>query len=306
MKSTAYGRNLITKQHHHRLQIQKISGDMHYFSTDSAPFDSQINSKFSSSSTLTLYQYYICPFCNKTKALLDYLSLPYKAVEVNPLTKAELKPWSGTYRKVPIAIMNDTQHNGSNEIISALLEDEEVISILQKKWEINQSELDTPAMSMKLFRNDESVIRWSEFGDSKLASILYPNICRTLRSSYDAFSYVHDVKEFSFLQKLSVQTIGSFAMYFAASKIKKRLNIQDERQALNDALDEFEEEGLDSGGKTFISGLSKPNLADISLYGTLHSIEHLSSFREVMDARNSDTTKMWYGKMKTELSTQNL
>jgi len=44
-------------------------------------------------SKLTLYQYQICPFCNKTKALLNYASINYETVEVNPLTKAELKPW---------------------------------------------------------------------------------------------------------------------------------------------------------------------------------------------------------------------
>jgi microsomal prostaglandin-E synthase 2 len=38
-----------------------------------------------------LYQYAICPFCNKTKAVMDYAQVPYEAVEVNPLTKAELK-----------------------------------------------------------------------------------------------------------------------------------------------------------------------------------------------------------------------
>jgi len=43
--------------------------------------------------SVTLYQYAICPFCNKAKALLSYAGIDYEAVEVNPLTKAELKPW---------------------------------------------------------------------------------------------------------------------------------------------------------------------------------------------------------------------
>ena len=44
-----------------------------------------------SSPSICLYQYAICPFCNKVKALLDYSGLPYDVVEVNPLTKAEIK-----------------------------------------------------------------------------------------------------------------------------------------------------------------------------------------------------------------------
>jgi hypothetical protein len=43
--------------------------------------------------SVMLYQYAICPFCNKAKALLAYAGIDYDAVEVNPLTKAELKPW---------------------------------------------------------------------------------------------------------------------------------------------------------------------------------------------------------------------
>ena len=41
--------------------------------------------------SVTLYQYQICPFCNKAKALLFYAGIRYETVEVNPLTKAELK-----------------------------------------------------------------------------------------------------------------------------------------------------------------------------------------------------------------------
>lgn len=41
--------------------------------------------------TLSLYQYKICPFCCKTKSILSYLKVPFKAVEVNPLNKKEFK-----------------------------------------------------------------------------------------------------------------------------------------------------------------------------------------------------------------------
>ncbi|CAN0539590.1 unnamed protein product, partial [Scytosiphon promiscuus] len=29
-----------------------------------------------------VYQYKICPFCNKLKAVMDYLGIPYKVTEV--------------------------------------------------------------------------------------------------------------------------------------------------------------------------------------------------------------------------------
>lgn len=83
----------------------------------------------------------------------------------------------------------------------------------------------------------------------------------------------------------------------------EKLGIQNERQALQLALDEFEKEGLDAGNKMFISGLSSPNMADIVIFGTLRSIEHLSSFKDTVNQRNSDTTKQWYKRMHAELKT---
>jgi len=50
---------------------------------------------------ITLYQYKICPYCSRPKTLLDYLRVPYKAVEVNPLTKSQIS-FSADYKKVPI------------------------------------------------------------------------------------------------------------------------------------------------------------------------------------------------------------
>ncbi|CAN1818965.1 Prostaglandin E synthase 2 [Linum perenne] len=56
---------------------------------------------------VVLYQYEACPFCNKVKAFLDYYSIPYKVVEVNPISKKEIK-WSD-YKKVPILTVDGEQ-----------------------------------------------------------------------------------------------------------------------------------------------------------------------------------------------------
>ena len=40
---------------------------------------------------ITIYQYKICPYCSRPKTFLDYLGVTYKAIEVNPLTKSQLK-----------------------------------------------------------------------------------------------------------------------------------------------------------------------------------------------------------------------
>lgn len=248
-----------------------------------------------------MYRYNICPFCHKTQALFDYLSVPYAAVEVNPLTKAELKPWSGDYRKVPIALLHhpndgaaNTQHNGSHAIIAALLEDPAVTVVLEDK-------LDTTDTTPAQFRASQTS-RWAAFADDRLSKILYPNICRTLSDSYEAFAYVDDVEAFSTWQKLSVRYAGSVAMYLAAGKIKKKMGVEDERLELHHTLDEWERDGLDHGKKAFASGTATPDLGDLAVFGTLRSIERLSTFRDVMETRDGDATRDWYDRMTKECS----
>ena len=57
--------------------------------------------------SLTLYQYKTCPFCCKTRAFLDYYGFEYKSVEVNPLTRKEIK--FSKYKKVPFIIVDNLQ-----------------------------------------------------------------------------------------------------------------------------------------------------------------------------------------------------
>ena len=87
---------------------------------------------------LTLYQYEICPFCNKIKALLDLLNVPYTTIEVNPLSKSELKGWSvdvgrdlpgddasAAYARVPV-LTRAPQHdqlNDSAAIVACIAEE---------------------------------------------------------------------------------------------------------------------------------------------------------------------------------------
>jgi hypothetical protein len=41
---------------------------------------------------VTIYQYKICPFCCKVKAVLDFFKVPYETLDVNPLTKVSCRP----------------------------------------------------------------------------------------------------------------------------------------------------------------------------------------------------------------------
>ncbi|KAL7539654.1 hypothetical protein ACHAXR_009479 [Thalassiosira sp. AJA248-18] len=244
-----------------------------------------------------LYQYHICPFCNITKSLLSYSKLDYESVEVNPLTKAELKPWSGDYRKVPIALIGEEQINGSDEILNSILDLTHVQNILKQRWadEITSDDSHN-TMTMQQFQRSDNAQKWSVFARDDLAALLYPNICGSIGDSYDAFGYVKNVESFSALQKMSIQSLGALAMYFAASKVKSKRNITDEKEALREALDKFESEGLQDGKLSYSSGLQCPDMGDLAVFGVLYSVRGLNAHNDAIQSRGGPV-KEWYDRM---------
>jgi hypothetical protein len=124
---------------------------------------------------------------------------------------------SKDYRKVPIATIDDTPFNGSDEIINGLLKQPIITAKLEEQWGD-----DGRIMNMADFATSESATHWVKYANDDLASLLYPNICRTLSDSYGAFGYVQTVDTFSPVQRVAIRGLGSLAMYFAASKIKSK------------------------------------------------------------------------------------
>merc|ERR1712222_4169 len=106
----------------------------------------------------------------------------------------------------------------------------DVQNTLRSRWKEEM----IPEMTMQQFQS-ESAKKWAAFATDDLAALLYPNICGSLGDSYDAFRYINDVDSFTAIQKISIKSLGSLAMYFAASKIKSKRNITDERAALKEA-----------------------------------------------------------------------
>ena len=64
-----------------------------------------------------------------------------------------------------------------------------------------------------------------------------------------------------------------------AKRLKSKYSIDDERQALYSAAEDFVQ-ALD--GRDFMSGTHTPSVADLSLFGAIRSIEGLQSFHDLM------------------------
>eukprot|EP00316_Scyphosphaera_apsteinii_P002151 CAMPEP_0119331834 /NCGR_PEP_ID=MMETSP1333-20130426/81470_1 /TAXON_ID=418940 /ORGANISM="Scyphosphaera apsteinii, Strain RCC1455" /LENGTH=288 /DNA_ID=CAMNT_0007341523 /DNA_START=93 /DNA_END=959 /DNA_ORIENTATION=- len=215
-----------------------------------------------------IYQYDICPFCNKLKALLDFYKLPYETVDVNPLLKREIK-FSDGYRKVPIAVFGKgeeaVQVNDSPVIATQLLDRIDAGRVV-------------PSAELACFRSP-AAMEWAKWSDEKLAVLLFPNITRSFSEAYQMFGYVFEVPHFSLADKWSNQFVGAFAMWMAQGKIKKKYAINDERAALREALQHWMSEGV---GASAFAGGDAPNFADICVFGCLKAIDRTSAYKEIM------------------------
>ncbi|XP_009772831.1 uncharacterized protein [Nicotiana sylvestris] len=218
---------------------------------------------------IVLYQYEACPFCNKVKAFLDYYDIAYKIIEVNPISKKEIK-WSD-YQKVPIVIVDG----------ETLLDSSDIIDKLFEKVRPVDSTSDA----------DEET-KWRKWVDNHLVHVLAPNIYRTTSEALESFEYITSHGNFGFTERFTVKYGGAASMYFVSKRLKKKYNITDERAALYEAAETW----VDAlKGRDFLGG-SKPNLADLAVYGVLRPIRYLKSGRDMVENTHIGD---WYSRMES-------
>nr|XP_054770281.1 prostaglandin E synthase 2-like [Lytechinus pictus] len=258
-----------------------------------------LSAEDSAKMNLTLYQYQVCPFCCKVRAYLDYFGVPYTIVEVNPVFRKEIK--FSEYRKVPILVQSspgkeDIQLNDSSVIISILtsfmVTKEKDLSRLisyypkmtytnEKGKEVSEFTnrfnimlLETPGLS----KAEKAEMKWRRWVDEVLVHYLPPNIYRSPSESLQAFSYISSLGNFNAVEKVIMKYVGAAGMYFVAMKLKRKYNVKpDARESLYDAANEW----MSVVGKKDFMGGDKPNLADLSVYGVLSSIEGLDAFNDM-------------------------
>ena len=242
----------------------------------------QLSTSSSPNHDITLYQYKICPFCNKVKAYLDYCGISYNTVEVNPITKSQIKTIkneNGTeFKKVPVAIINGTAINESDDIIK----------------HINNNIKNNSTRTIKFTKDTD---QWMEWSEKKLAVMLYPNITRNFNESWEAFEYCGDVHEWDTMSRMSNRYLGPVAMYFANGKIKKKYNIVDERAELLDVVDTWLSALANTEGN-FLHG-KQVSMPDIVVYGVLKAIAGLPAFKFVMQER--PVLAEWYNHVNKEV-----
>ena len=236
---------------------------------------------------VTLYQYDVCPFCNKVKAMLDFHGVPYDVVEVNPLTKSEMK-FSQEYKKVPVLVVDETQINNSGDIMRWLEDRVPSATALRKK---NGTAKAKGAAA-------EKEKRWMSWVDDRFVHVVTPNIYRTWSEAFRSFDYITERGNFNFFERQAVRVAGAVSMYLIAHNVlKKRHGVEDERAELYKDLETWTNEAV--GDTQPFCGGASPNLADLAVFGVMRAVKTFETFEDA--AREVPRAGEWYRRMEKEV-----
>lgn len=273
---------------------------------------------------LILFQYRTCPFCCKVRSYLDARGISYEVVEVDAVLRQAIK-WSG-YKKVPIVLAKVDggyqQLLDSTAIISILetymmdkgIQLPEIVKFYPATKFVNDSGKDVTEIANKYFIMHNAAVpdekereaeleerKWRQWADSVLVHTLSPNVYRTAAESLETFRWFEEAgrwkQSFPAWECALMVYVGAAAMWAISKRLKARHNIKDDvRQSLYDAIDEWTT-AVKKKGTMFLGG-EQPNLADISVYGVLTSIEGCQAFQ---DLRNHTEISKWYDGVKDNI-----
>ncbi|KAH7719859.1 Protein R11A8.5 [Aphelenchoides avenae] len=256
---------------------------------------------------LRLYQYQTCPYCCKVRAFLDYYGFAYEVVEVNPVTRSQLKKVAQGYKKVPVVT--------SSEVEKPLVESSLIVSLLSTfllhpKVTLDETQEFYPAfekadqdggkpkitypnqyfvmhgenrLTQSQIQNAREEREWREWVDDHFIHLISPNVYRTWNEALETFYYFDQVgdwqKNFPAWERWLAVYVGAAAMYLISKKLKKKHRIDDERVAIFQACEKFVKA---KGDRPFLGG-NEPNLADLALFGAINSFVGCSAFKEMRE-----------------------
>jgi microsomal prostaglandin-E synthase 2 len=110
-------------------------------------------------------------------------------------------------------------------------------------------------------------VKWNEWVDKDLALKLPPNIYNTIPEAFEAFKYISQVPNWSFISRFYLRVTGSLFMRFFKKKMMKKYNFKSSnpRDDLYETINFLSSEIKD---KDFITG-NKIALCDLIVFGVL-------------------------------------
>jgi microsomal prostaglandin-E synthase 2 len=223
---------------------------------------------------MTLYQFDLCPFCNKARAGLDLRGLKYTPIEVNPMNKREIAHLDGDEdgrKKVPIIEVDGTVVRDSSAILRwAEGRDGNEVRLLRE-----QSELRTQIEAVEAWVDDYLM--------KVLPAVLYGTWSQAIRA---ARLTAHS-GNFSAFDNFKVSVFGSIVMKMIAKRTLKKMGQGACAEELySNGLDHLESLIVD---KCLVG--SQPSLADACVHGALTCVKDFPAFQQAMVR---PTIRVWY------------
>lgn len=225
---------------------------------------------------IKLYQYEVCPYCCKVKAVLDYKGIPYEKIEVTPMSNEEIS-FVKDHDMVPVLVDDGKIVVESNDIIKYLDEKYPQKPVFAKAKEVSTEEK-----------------KWMDYADEELVQILPGNIYRNFPEALSSFKYITKVGKFPLWKRYGMALAGAVAMTIVAKKGLKKRGIQDPRKSLGESLDKWEA-GL--GNKKFMGG-ELPNVADLVCFGILNSVHEMKVWSFISE---HSKVSEWYERVQSKL-----
>jgi len=217
---------------------------------------------------IKFYMYHGCPFCAKVEAYLKYHGLPYERIEVNALSKTELKPikkrWG--YKKVPAFVMVN-EETGDEFLVE---DSQRVISLIESfrlsedhsldkleyfldkcyaKYERQEADENNKGKTIVNVGYDNILnimyesaetrptkeqiannMKWRDWIEQKFLHVLAPNLYRTYGESIaNTQHYISISPKFANTWTgSSIVYTGGTVMKIIGDKVKKRWNVSAE------------------------------------------------------------------------------
>ena len=223
-----------------------------------------------------LYQFALCPFCNKVRAGLQLKGIAFEEIEVSPRSKAELPPLpDDAPRKVPVLQVGDDVVWDSTRILAFLDEAfPETISFLPE-------DDDARARAVEL----------ETWVDESFIESLPPVLYGTWREAAKASKIIAARSRFGPTQGMMVKFGGPLVMHAVAKRILARNGRSDAHAWVGENLDRFER-GL--GERDFVAADSL-SVADVAMFGALTCVRPFPIFDSV---RARPKLLAWYERVE--------
>ena len=229
--------------------------------------------------SITLYQFELCPFCNKARAGLDLRGLGYTPIEVNPMNKREIahvEAGEDGRKKVPIMQVGDVIVRDSAAIL---------------RWA--ESRRGNDVRLLRDAQDQQSRVEAIEtWVDDYLMKVLPAVLYGTWSQAIRAARLTAKSGNFSAIDNLKVSVFGSLVMKMIAKRTLKKMGQGSSAEELYAAgLDHLESLIVDE----CLVG-NEPSLADACVHGALTCVKAFPAFDQAMER---PLIRRWYDHIET-------